>query len=192
MSSKPWAFWYSPSMGPQEQLWCAAQVDDLDQVRRCLSMGASASLPGPQGSAMDLAQEHQSYKVASSMGWRQASLMDEDVSLEQLDQAVAQIDALKSGLGVSQPGDDFLDILPFLGNAFLVSENPLEWAGIEEVRPDDKRVLFRMAHQHDAVLLMLSPTSPPTLLLSASGAKKWAPRLLESAEAEPATGSALN
>ena len=182
-------------MGAQEQLWCAVQMDDPEHVRRCLAWGASASFPGPHGNAMDLAQAHQAYRVSTALGWRQETAMDEDLSLEKLDQAIAQIDLMKSGLGVSQPGDDFLDILPFLGNARLVPEDPMGWAGLPGLSSHETRTLFRMTHQHQSVLVMLNIDTPPTLLLSEAGARKWAPRLLEagpSLEMAAGAGNTLN
>lgn len=192
--SKPWVSWYSPAMGAQEQLWCASRIDDVEHVRRCLAMGASASLPGPAGNAMSLAWEHQSYCVCAAMGWVQETQSSEEMSLDQLDQAIAQIDSVKSGLGIQQQGDDFLDILPYLGNATLVPEDPLGWASPAGIPQTERMALFRMAHQHEAVLVMLSHSSAPALLLSESGARKWAPRLLESAavSSESIAGTTLN
>lgn len=175
--SRPWAFWYPEDMGCQERLWCAAQVDDLDEAMRSLHQGASATLPGPAGSARDLANAHQSSRILSTMGWGVYEEEDEPISLEDLDLAIQQVDTLKQGLELENPGDDFLDLLPFLGDARLVEDSPYAWAIPEGVSSLEARTLFRLTHEHGAVLAMPSAAAAPVLLLSPLGARKWAPRL---------------
>lgn len=176
--SQSWAFWYPSEMGCQERLWCAVRADDVDEAFRSLRQGASATLPGPQGSAQEMANAHQSARILAAMGWgTYAPEHDEPISLEDLDFAIEQVDTLKRGLDLEMPEDDFLELLPFLGNAQLVEENPYAWRAPEGVSDAQARELFRLTHTHGAVIAMPSIHATPVLLLSPQGARKWAPRL---------------
>ena len=189
----PWTCWYPEAMGPQEKLWCAVRLDDMPQVRECLAQGASANWPGPQGNAREMAQAHNSHRVLAGMGWNwNESAEMPDLSLADLDAAIGQIDSMRGSLGIEQPGDDFLDLLPFLGGARLVPEDPTRWKAIEGVSRNDARLLFRATHQNEAVLVMTAADAAPVLLLSAAGAMKWAPRLLDPSHAAASATSSLN
>lgn len=177
--SRSWVFWYPEDMGCQERLWCAAQMDDLDEAMKSIHNGASATLPGPKGSAKDLANIHRSSRILSKMGWGVYTDNDEDISLEELDFAIQQVDGLKHDLELEMPGDDFLELLPFLGNAALIEDNPYTWAIPDGVSKEEARTLFRLTHEYGTVIAMSSVMTAPVLLLSPSGAKKWAPRLLQ-------------